>query len=472
MGARDNHLMDFLETTIKTYSGLSSETKPTIAGGTDVPNGSRFREVDTSRTFYFNLSDDTWHNDNDVQYPLPTDGDSIYEKDIDVLNSSNGGFTGSVTDYFNSLKSINSDISATNPKTIKIWLKRTIQVSSIGFGCDDITKSFSNIKIKVLGSGEEVRYTKDLSTDDTKRNSYLVQIQPLIMNGIIIEFHTTDAVCLSNLIIFKSINVNSRLKAVSSLTGEVENISSYREVLNVNSAFVHRKIVNETFFRKTGVESDLAVAASAGDTAITVVDGSLFTIGHDTKICEGNIQEIGILRITDIVGNVLTLDRPISNDYSVGTAVCEVVSNMAVVGTLAVPVSFSVQPPGSTVWQITRLLLSIADGSPMDDGLFGSLTSLTNGVTIRATTAAGRTVAISNWKNNGDIKLDMYDVEYSDKAPAGEYGLRGRWSLTKAEMVIEIDGDDPLQNIEVLIQDDISDQTSFRMRAQGRVFSP
>jgi len=54
--------MDFLEATIKTYSGLSSETKPTIAAGNNVPNGSRWREVDTGKTFYFNLADDAWYD--------------------------------------------------------------------------------------------------------------------------------------------------------------------------------------------------------------------------------------------------------------------------------------------------------------------------------------------------------------------------------------------------------------------------
>lgn len=463
--------MDFLESTIKTYSGLSSETKPTIAAGNNIPNGSRWREVDTGRTFYFNLVDDDWYNGNNIQYPFPSDGDSVYVKDINITNSDNGDFSGVIADYFDSLNSVQCNATSDNPKIIKIWLNRTIQTNSIGFGCDDLTKSFSNIKIKALGSGEEVRYTKDLSTDDTKRNSYLVQMPPLALNGFVLEFHTTDEICLSNLIIFKSIDVNSRLKAVSSLTGEVENISSYREVLNINSAWVHRKIVNETFFRKTGVQSDLAVAASAGDTIVTVVDGSIFTVGHETKACNGNLQESGLLSITVINVNAITLDRPITNDYPIGTPICEVTSNMAVTGTLAAPVSFKITPPDLTVWQITRYLLSIVDNSTMDDGLFGSLPSLINGVTLRATTTAGRTVSFGNWKNNGDIKLDMYDVEYSDKAPAGEYGLRGRWTFTKAEVISEIDGSDPLQNMEILIQDDLTDLTSFRMRAQGRVFS-
>ena len=84
------------------------------------------------------------------QNRLNADNSSIYSQDIDIDNSDNGGFSGAITDYFDSLKTVNNDASATNPKSIKIWFKRSTQIQSIGFGCDDLTKSFSNIKIKAL----------------------------------------------------------------------------------------------------------------------------------------------------------------------------------------------------------------------------------------------------------------------------------------------------------------------------------
>ena len=149
----------------------------------------------------------------DSQHPMPADGDSLYLKDIDVSNSDNGGFSGVVTDYFDSLKTVNNDATATNPKVIKIWLNRSMQTNSIGFGCDDLTKSFSNIKIEFLGSGEEVRYTRDLSADSTKRNSYVVKLPPLALNGIRISFLTADEIGLSNIILWKTTNVNATIHA-------------------------------------------------------------------------------------------------------------------------------------------------------------------------------------------------------------------------------------------------------------------
>ena len=65
--------MDFFEQSIKTYSGLSSETKPTIAALNEVPNGSRFREVDTRKTYFFNLSDDTWYESQGIgDFQIPS----------------------------------------------------------------------------------------------------------------------------------------------------------------------------------------------------------------------------------------------------------------------------------------------------------------------------------------------------------------------------------------------------------------
>ena len=53
--------MSFIEAKILTYSGLSTDIKPTNGAGDDVLNGSRFREVDKKSIYIFNFSDDSWY---------------------------------------------------------------------------------------------------------------------------------------------------------------------------------------------------------------------------------------------------------------------------------------------------------------------------------------------------------------------------------------------------------------------------
>jgi len=158
-----------------------------------------------------------------VQNPLPSDGDSIYSKDIDTTRSDNYNFTGDVTDYFDSLSSINIDSTGNNPKQIKLWFHRTVYSHAIGFGCDDISKGFGNsITVKLLGSAEEVRATFNYSP--TNPRSFLAEFGTAAFNGVILEFNTVSEVCLSNITIQKSIYSNSNIRGVSPL-GNVQGVN-------------------------------------------------------------------------------------------------------------------------------------------------------------------------------------------------------------------------------------------------------
>ena len=104
------------------------------------------------------------------------------------------------------------------------------------------------------------------------------------------------------------------------------------------------------------------------------------------------------------------------------------------------------------------------------DALFGNLTALTRGVVLRK--ADGINHTIFNAKTNGDFALRMYDIAYTDRAvPSQSYGLRGRSTFAgqdKRGVVIRLDGDNS-EELELLVQDDLSTLTSFRIVAQGHV---
>lgn len=260
----------------------------------------------------------------------------------------------------------------------------------------------------------------------------------------------------------------SILTAFSLLTGGSENIRSFRGALTVDPALVHKVGINEYFHRLTGVSTTTSITANILATAINVVSSAGMNIGDKIQVPTARPNGELFFTITDIVVNVLTLDQPIPIEIPSGSAVDVISTNMAVDGTLASPVVFTIAPPAGAIWQLTRTIPTMADNLAMDDGKFGGIAALMNGALIRAH-SDGVYDNITIWKTNGELASDMFDVTYTDKGPAGENGLRGRWTVTKSEFVVELNGDTS-DRIDILIQDPLSGLTTYEQKAQGRLF--
>lgn len=408
-----------------------------------------------------------------TQNPLPVSDSIVCSNDIWVGQSVMNNFSGVVTDLFDDLHSVITDDTSNNPKEILVHFGSTIITSLVSIGAFfNNGGQFSNTEIQVSRSDGVFITVVDESTDSTVKQTEDYSLPVTIgFNAMKLRFHTANTITISNLVIPKIRATVSRIQALSELTNEVEDILSFRGALNVTDPLVHKLGVNEYFTREVGNNTTLSVATSIGDTSIQVVSVAGFAIGDQLKITENGTAEVGLLTITNIAALVVTLDRPLANAFPIGTNVKEVENNMtSQAGTLASPQSYRVAPPAGQIWQLTRVLVSMTDGtSSMDDDKFGSLTALTNGAVGRAETIGGRTVNITNWKANRDLVNDMYDINYPTRTPAGTYSLRGRWTFTNAQFIVELDGDES-HFIEVLIQDDLTAMDSFRIKAQGRVF--
>jgi hypothetical protein len=149
------------------------------------------------------------------QYPMPTDGDSIYEKDVDLANSDSTNWTGGqVIDVFNNLYSTLTYTGATNPKTITMKFKRGYEASGLAIGA--ASGNFSNVKIYAIGSGGSELLVNDSSADATNRTSWFYAFSTGIAGfiGIKIEFHTADDVSISNVKINKIISTVSTIQGI------------------------------------------------------------------------------------------------------------------------------------------------------------------------------------------------------------------------------------------------------------------
>lgn len=137
-----------------------------------------------------------------AQNPVPTDGDTVYEKDIDVSRSIIGNFSGSVTDVFNNLHTEISDNTANNPKLLTVHFNRTIPTLLIGLGSSE-GGTFSNTKIIGILSGGVETVLSDYTNDSNNYPTFPFQFTNSGLNAVRFEFHTVNKVSLTNVFIPK-----------------------------------------------------------------------------------------------------------------------------------------------------------------------------------------------------------------------------------------------------------------------------
>lgn len=128
-------------------------------------------------------------------------------------------------------------------------------------------------------------------------------------------------------------------------------------------------------------------------------------------------------------------------------------------------VTFSYTPPSGKLFLLGRILIYLESGGNFDSVKFANVTALSNGVSIRL-----NGTEISNWKDNIDITITMYDILPGEALSKTTRAISGRWTLTKAGGMasdgMRIDPDNG--GVAFVIQDDLSSASFyFRAKVQG-----
>lgn len=169
----------------------------------------------------------------------------------------------------------------------------------------------------------------------------------------------------------------------------------------------------------------------------------------------------------NVVTNLITIDRPIDHAFAAGSLGRIVTTNMVVDGSVT-PKIFTVRA-GAIPVEATRFMLTMTSTSPMDDARFGGIDALTRGLVFRIVNGFQKTVFC--FKSNQEIKQFCFDVDYSDKAPAGSNGLVARLTFNGEHThddVLRFKDTDALQWV---VQDNLTvggDLTTLVASAQGR----
>jgi len=217
------------------------------------------------------------------------------------------------------------------------------------------------------------------------------------------------------------------------------------------------------------VRTTITVEAVVGERTFTVSDDTGFTIGHHFRLVDVNSDKFYYATILNVAANVVTVDTPIDFPYAIGSQAVDAITNMAVDGSIT-PVVFKHRlgmPSTPSDTDITRIIITCTTNGGIDLSGFGDGDALDNGLVFRQ--IRDLTNNIFNVKTNADISNIAYDFNiYDTTNPAqGLDGFVSRLTFAgqnKIGVSLRVGQDD---NLEVIIQDDLTGLNSLSIIAEG-----
>jgi len=225
-------------------------------------------------------------------------------------------------------------------------------------------------------------------------------------------------------------------------------------------------IVDLYMHEHTGSPITLTSDTALDDTVLNVlaghgaVSGNLLCIKENARFYQGEVLSV--------TATTITVDTPLDYAFSAG-AICTATSKQMAVDGSSVTQIFHAKPAAGVKWDITRMMFFLEGTATMDNGKFGDIAAITNGIVVRK--KDGTYKNIFNAKKNGDFALRAYDITYDAKAPAGTTAVRVRRSFAgqdKNGVTVRLDGDEG-DELEILIRDDLTGMVNFNAIAQGHL---
>lgn len=186
------------------------------------------------------------------------------------------------------------------------------------------------------------------------------------------------------------------------------------------------------YFLMNEIKDDITLTALAeiDDTVISVSAGHGFiaAAGEFMTMWCGNVYQQ--VEVESVATNNITIAAPLDNEFTVtDTKVIRGNILMNVDGSSSsVDFKFTMGPDALIPIDISFVIITMQHGANVpDDGKFGGLSALGNGLFYRHVN--GARVNLGIYKTNQDFKDRGASVEYTDKAPAGTNGTNIDFSI-------------------------------------------
>ena len=168
---------------------------------------------------------------------------------------------------------------------------------------------------------------------------------------------------------------------------------------------------------------------------------------------------------------MLTLDTPLNAVYPIGSPVMVSSTKMNVNGSINRQI-FTVHGALDFEIDINRIVLSIIHATAGEDASFGDIDGgITKGVVLRR--KDGVIEPIANFKSNQDFRLLSFDLSYfSLGKPIDSHSTAGRMTFNGREKYGSVIRLGVNEQLECIIQDDLTSLTDFRIYAHGSYVTP
>jgi hypothetical protein len=207
-------------------------------------------------------------------------------------------------------------------------------------------------------------------------------------------------------------------------------------------------------------------ANSLDDYVINVNSAAGFVVGQYLTIYSPTDNRVFFADVLAINSLAITLDRPLDFPFASGSDVTVGSTNMNVDGSVT-PQIFGVRNPITTdvtlEVDVSRLMFAMLTSSAPQLSDLGDITNgVTRGIQIRR--VDGTYQNICNFKTNMEMKNIMFDLEIQTVANNAQDGITGRFTFERLGQVVRIGAGEDLQ---IVIQDDLTSLTSFTVTAEG-----
>lgn len=284
---------------------------------------------------------------------------------------------------------------------------------------------------------------------------------------------------------FSLCNIYNGNKIVSSRGyAEITGVTSWAELISLlNELGVLRNndvmIADQTtapvigFFNKLVTNTTSTAAVAIGDRQMTLLSITGFVVGQYVQIFSATEDRFYLGNITAINGNIITVDTPFDFAFDSGAFVLGSIKNLNVDGSVT-PQIFVLRHGALSLgvldvdFDMTRIIFTCQTASAVDLSKFGDIAGgLTNGIVLRRTDGVTRN--IFNAKTNGELANLMFDfiVQTASNPAQGQDGFIGRMTFTGQEkmgVALRIKSG---EDLELIVQDNLSTLTSFFAIVEG-----